>query len=335
MNDLNASERDRLLDLLADRATGGLAPEDAAELDALVARWEEDTESEYGAVVAGLLLAGDDAAEGGMPEALRARLESQGAALVGGSGSLSMRAPAARRPWLAMAALVAVCGVGVAILGSLLYQRTRSLESANIQLAQLHDRVESNRELLAAAQARTDSLTGEVAQAAQRETDLVARLAEATDALDGARLAIAQYEQPADPAELMENRQLLAEVPGTVRFEWQPFDLPDAPAEQQDVRGDVVWNDNLQQGYLRFVGLDVNDPNVEQYQVWIIDERGMEQKVSGGVFDVNAEGEVIVPLDPGIDVGRVALFALTVENPGGTWVPDLSRRVVVGPRPEG
>jgi hypothetical protein len=53
------------------------------------------------------------------------------------------------------------------------------------------------------------------------------------------------------------------------------------------------------------------------------------------VFNASAAGEVIVPIDPGIDVGRVALFAITVENPGGTWVPDLQRRVVVAPRPDG
>jgi hypothetical protein len=39
-----------------------------------------------------------------------------------------------------------------------------------------------------------------------------------------------------------------------------------------------------------------------------------------------------VPIQPGIDVGRVTLFAITVEKPGGTWVPDLKRRVVVAPR---
>ena len=100
------------------------------------------------------------------------------------------------------------------------------------------------------------------------------------------------------------------------------------------MRGDVVWSDDLQEGYIRFVGLKPNDPNVEQYQIWVIDERGLEQKVSGGIFNASAEGEIVVPITPGIDVGRVALFAITIEEPGGTWVPDLSRRVVVAPREE-
>ena len=133
-------------------------------------------------------------------------------------------------------------------------------------------------------------------------------------------------------ATLQAGRTKLLEVPGTVRLAWSPFDLPNAPAEQPNVQGDVVWNDAKQEGYLRFAGLKVNDPAVEQYQVWVIDERGMEQKVSGGVFNATQDGEILVPIRPGIDVGRVALFAITVEKTGGTWVPDLKRRVVVAPR---
>lgn len=93
----------------------------------------------------------------------------------------------------------------------------------------------------------------------------------------------------------------------------------------------MAWNPRLQQGFLRFTGLPVNDPQREQYQAWIIDERGMEQKVSGGVFNATADGEVIVPLRPGLDIRRVRLFAVTIEAPGGIVVPDLSRRVVVAP----
>ncbi len=175
----------------------------------------------------------------------------------------------------------------------------------------------------------------QLAEASEARLQLAEQLASATSDLDSARLAIARYEQPVDPEELKMNRQKLLEVPNTVRVAWQPFDLPDAPAEQQLVQGDVVWNNELQQGYLRFEGLAVNDPEIEQYQVWVIDERGMEQKVSGGVFNATADGEIFVPIEPGIDVGRVAVFAVTVEDPGGTWVPDLSRRVVVAPTGEG
>ncbi len=80
------------------------------------------------------------------------------------------------------------------------------------------------------------------------------------------------------------------------------------------------------------MGLRPNDPSVEQYQIWVIDERGMEQKVSGGVFNASADGEIVVPINPSIDLRRVALFAVTIEEPGGTVVPSLKRRVVIAPR---
>ena len=148
------------------------------------------------------------------------------------------------------------------------------------------------------------------------------------DPIDTATLKIVSLETPIDPATLGQNRSKLLELPGTVRVAWQPFDLPDAPAEQGRVTGDVVWNDELEQGFVRFVGLKPNDPTKEQYQIWVIDDRGMEQKVSGGVFNAIADGEIVVPITPSIDVRRVALFAVTIEEPGGTVVPNLSRRVV-------
>jgi anti-sigma-K factor RskA len=202
-------------------------------------------------------------------------------------------------------------------------------------------------QIVAAATARAEELSGQLAASERTRQELtslltsesarVATLASRVDevqrALDDAQLVIARYETPIDPATIAANRTKLLELAGTVKLKWKPFDLPDAPAEQQgQVAGDVVWNDDLEQGFLRFVGLKPNDPAVEQYQLWVIDERGMEQKVSGGIFNANADGEIIVPITPAIDVRRVALFAVTIEEPGGTWVPDLRRRVVVAPR---
>ncbi len=310
-----------------------------------------------------------------MPRELRDRLLGDGLALVGARNPLMEReAPAPKRGrWLplALAASIALA-ITAAIVGvSAVQQRNAALETERQLVADLRQRIQTNQTLLASANDRVDELRAqeqqlrtEVAQldetatdqqrqlamAAQREADLAARgtelatmLASATsdldllrNDLDRAQLTIARYEAPADPALLKGNREKLLEVPGTFLAQWSPFNVPDLPAsEQPNVTGDVVWNDELQTGYLRFVGLDPNDPNIEQYQVWVIDERGLEQKVSGGVFDVTDAGEVIVPIEPGIEVGRVALFAITVEDPGGTWVPDLTRRVVVAPRSEG
>ncbi|MHC4975676.1 MAG: anti-sigma factor domain-containing protein [Planctomycetota bacterium] len=92
------------------------------------------------------------------------------------------------------------------------------------------------------------------------------------------------------------------------------------------VEGDVVWSDADQEGYMRFVGLGVNDPSVEQYQLWIFDaERSADRPVDGGVFDVTESGEVVVRIDPKLPISEATMFAITVERPGGVVVSDRSR----------
>lgn len=344
------------MELLADQHLEGLGPEDAAELEGLLRRAEDVPDVE--GAVGELLVAFDAARDGGeMPAALRARLIAAGPRVerreVGAPIARANDAGAFRFPrWMPLAASVALLVGAVALSGYMMRERSRAqgrLDAARQQLAALEQQVENNRVVLASAQAQVDELVAvvsqreesiaerdiEIARAAERELAMAQRLAAATEDLSQARLAIARYETPADPEELAANRRKLLDFPDTVRIGWAPFDLPENPAEKQGVSGDVVWNDQMQQGYLRFVGLDANDPNVEQYQVWIIDDRGMEQKVSGGVFNASADGEIVVPITPGIDVRRVALFAVTIEEPGGTWVPDLRRRVVVAPRDGG
>ncbi len=262
-----------------------------------------------------------------MPEEVRLRL--MGSVGVG-------RSPVRKAgPWRFVPWLAAAAGIGAAVfIGISANQQAQlrgrdlaaSREATRQAEARLAAAESSAREALAAVQTEADS---RLAQATQREQQL-------SQELEAAKLTIARYQEPVDPAVLQGDRRKLLSAPGTIRVAWAPFEVPNAaPAEQAGVQGDVVWNDTIKSGYLRFVGLKVNDPKVEQYQVWVIDERGMEQKVSGGVFNATAEGEVIVPIHPGIEVGRVALFAITIEKPGGTWVPDLKRRVVVAPRGEG
>jgi len=243
-------------------------------------------------------------------------------------------------PW----AVASAAGIAFAItfvsMQRSVAQREEALAKAREQIVMLTGRVQENDVLLAAARSDLSKLSVENAAIAQRELALADQLNEATRkyaSLESdhvrAQLKIATFEAPADPAELQRNRTKLLEVPGTVRLAWSDFNLEGAaPPEQPGLKGDAVWNDEQQTGYLRFVGLKPNDPKTEQYQVWVIDERGMEQKVSGGVFNATADGEVIVPIHPGIDVGKVVLFAVTIEKPGGTWVPDLKRRLVVAPR---
>lgn len=111
------------------------------------------------------------------------------------------------------------------------------------------------------------------------------------------------------------------------RADWSPWDNPEIPG----VAGRVEWSESLQRGYMVFSGLRANNPAVEQYQLWIIDERGMEQRISGAIFDSSGTGEIMVPITPGIPVRSAAAFAITIERPGGVWVSDMKRRVVIAP----
>ena len=96
--------------------------------------------------------------------------------------------------------------------------------------------------------------------------------------------------------------------------------------------GDVVWNPDRGEGYLRLVGIEPNDPQEFQYQLWIVDStRDERYPVDGGVFDVPSDcGEVIVPIRAALPVGSAALFAVSVEKPGGVVVSDR-RFVAVAP----
>lgn len=101
----------------------------------------------------------------------------------------------------------------------------------------------------------------------------------------------------------------------------------DAQPEQPDRSGDLVWDNQRQEGYMRLVGLAVNDPAVSQYQLWIFDaEQSEETPIDGGVFDVT-DAETIVPIDAKLRVQKPLLFAITVEKPGG--VPRSKREEIV------
>lgn len=118
---------------------------------------------------------------------------------------------------------------------------------------------------------------------------------------------------------------LLSEAKDLVRSEWHPT----KDAAGRGASGDVVWSPSAQRGYMRFAGLDANDPATSQYQLWIFDgERDAKYPVDGGVFDVPAGGEVIVPISAKLHVGAVTLFAVTVEKPGGVVVSKRGRIVV-------
>ncbi len=350
---------DRLLELLAAQQLGDLAPEERDELQELTQQLNIDPDQLPDHILGELLVMLDQQSsdQDQLPADLARRLETSGrAAIVSAAAPDSFRIPtdapqqqSGSKLWGWMTTAAAVIAIGASIFAVSNYnKRKQATTQYESQLAALQTKIDNNNDLLQASrlaaeqtqqelealQLTNDAQATRLAELDRSRLELADQLAEATSSLQNARDTIAMYETPLSPEQLAENRTKLLTVPDAVQIAWQPFDLPDAPAEQQGVRGDVVWSDDLQEGYIRFVGLKPNDPNVEQYQIWVIDERGLEQKVSGGIFNASAEGEIVVPITPGIDVGRVALFAITIEEPGGTWVPDLSRRVVVAPREE-
>ena len=95
--------------------------------------------------------------------------------------------------------------------------------------------------------------------------------------------------------------------------------------------GDVVWSDERQSGYLRLVGLRKNDPERETYQLWIFDEtQDPKTPIDGGVFNVNDEGEVIIPINAKLTPRNPKMFAITIEKPGGVVVSKREKVAAIG-----
>ena len=121
------------------------------------------------------------------------------------------------------------------------------------------------------------------------------------------------------PPTAAEARVALLGLSDTVQTPWGDS----AWEEFVDVQGDVVWNDDLQEGYLRLANMPANDPTRAQYQLWIVDPARDEEPVDGGVFDVPPGArEVVVPIRAKLAVRSPAAFAITREQPGGVVVSE-------------
>jgi hypothetical protein len=97
-----------------------------------------------------------------------------------------------------------------------------------------------------------------------------------------------------------------------------------APVDNKNVTGEVFWSDQQQTGFMTLQGLEVNDPQQKQYQVWIYDTDTKERRpVNGGVFDMPKSGRYVVPIAPLSPVKKAVQFSITTEQPGGV---DVSQR---------
>ena len=126
------------------------------------------------------------------------------------------------------------------------------------------------------------------------------------------------------PAE--EREALLASAKDVMRSDWS--DYPDPKRPKFNVEGDVVWSNAQQKGFIRFRNLPVNDRTKEQYQLWIFD-KAQKNPIAGGVFDVDRNGEVVIPIDAAINVQEPTMFGVTAEKPGGVMVSGLEKVLAV------
>jgi hypothetical protein len=131
----------------------------------------------------------------------------------------------------------------------------------------------------------------------------------------------------APPTPAQERAALLAQ-PDTLKIVLSATKDPAAAG----VTGDVVWDPVAQKGFIHFVGLVANDPQILQYQIWIFDGgRDQRYPVDGGVFDVPANSaEVVIPIRAELPVRVVKAFAVTVEKPGGVVVSARAHVLALG-----
>ncbi len=128
------------------------------------------------------------------------------------------------------------------------------------------------------------------------------------------------------PTDVQKREQLLASAKDTLKAEVAKAD----PKSPNEISGDIVWSGSEQKGYIRFRGLPANDSSKSTYQLWIFDEAQDEKyPIDGGVFDVNKDGEVIIPIDAKINVKNPKMFAITKEKPGGVVVSDRTGIVAI------
>ena len=110
---------------------------------------------------------------------------------------------------------------------------------------------------------------------------------------------------------------MLGSTTNIIKANWGAGNVKDI----KEISGDVVWSDEKQAGYMRLRGLPVNDAGKETYQLWLFDKtQDKATPIDGGTFNVSADGEVIIPIKAKLKAQEPAMFAITVEKPGGVVV---------------
>jgi hypothetical protein len=118
---------------------------------------------------------------------------------------------------------------------------------------------------------------------------------------------------------------LLAADAGALQVPWRAGPSP----LRGDVRGDVVWSEARQEGYLTFRGLPPLDAE-HRFQLWIVDGAREGAPVDGGLFAIDsATAETIVPVHATLSIGKPAAFVVTVEAKAGVVVSSQQHVVAI------
>lgn len=322
MNEQPWTESDALIDLLAKRATEGLEPNEARELDRLLAEHGEEAET-FSAIGFEGVVAEMDVA---FAEAEMSRGDAVPEGMMAGLRGLGDRFCAGEFDNVSDDDLAASLGGSAAS------------DSPMPELKLSGGKAEPSAQPLRAAGTGFGVATwgGWLAAAACL---MIAAVAWWPSGISS--------EVPGAPGSLTLTAQVDAfkAMPGVITLNWLGLDdagLAEAPnGNDQDLRGEVIWNNETNEGFMVFEGLASNDPTAMQYQLWIFDSErrlgdlpqyepiGMpiltQRPVDGGVFDsipVAEGGKVIVPIRATLPVGQAAVFAITAEPPGGVVVSD-------------
>jgi len=305
-------QNQRLVELLVQRAVDGLNSAERAELKALLEEENYVDAGRFEYTAAALLLAGDveHSVPEEMPDSLRDRLYAQAEMF-----EATMAPPPRQRSSSSSGQPQVISIAGRSRSGA----STPSVSSPQ------------------AAPAKQSGRKPSSSYSLQAKAGWFAAAASVLIAVAGWWPRLENGDAPAAEVPIataiQQQREMLLAQQGVVTRTWQTTQDPAASG----VTGDVVWDPKSQNGYVRFRGMQANNATEQQYQLWIFDgTRDERYPVDGGVFNIPAgQSEVIIPIKAKLQIRDPAMFAVTIEKPGGSVVSSRDRIVVLAPVRQG
>jgi len=293
---------DALVDLLVKQVTEGLSAAEQRELDVMdSARVTQESRS-FEKAAAAATLAGITPVE--LPAALRAQLQRQGEAQLAANTVVALRGTSA--------ATIAAAPIAAARVDAVPAVAARGTASRSGSWG-----------WLAAAACLVLAVLGWV-----RSPPTAPTIAQNTTVAPAVPVEPSVPPAPVAPPTPAEERTAMLAQADSIKVTLGATKDPAAVG----VTGDVVWDPASQKGFVHFVGLATNDPQVRQYQIWVFDgTRDKRYPVDGGVFDVPADQpEVVIPIHAALAIRQAKAFAITVEKSGGVVVSGLGHVVALG-----